>query len=475
MRTEEVRVIQIDARSSRPLYEQIYEDLRRQILAGTLPAGMRLPATRTLAADYHVARNTVTAAYAQLVSEGYARSIVGSGYYVEHIPQMEGAAAVVRQEPAAAKKPASHHEPRYSFQYGSLDLNVYRTKEFRRCLRDAFAQLEGHANLSYANPQGEVALREALAKMLAASRGVNATAGQVYVTGGVQHALRQVTDLLPRERYAFAIEEPGYSGARDVFARMGYRVIPVPLDANGIDVEQLAGVSHAIVYVTPSHQFPMGQVLPAARRIQLLRWAEATDSFIIEDDYDSELRYRERPIPSLQSMDGSDRVIYLGTFSKSLSPDLRVSYMVLPRRLHVDFGDYYSYFGSSVPTYEQLALAAYLESGAYSRRINYVKTAMGKRHDLILQTLASDLPNKVQVHGTGGGVHFVLELDTELSQEQILASILQDEIGVMPMGVFWSDGSKCPHNQVLIGYGAIGLQQLPEYLDALVGSLRRWM
>lgn len=461
-----------------PMYEQIYSDIRDQILSGILPAGSRLPATRTLAGDYRISRYTVTAAYSQLLSEGYIRSVTGSGYYVEELPERTrhsaGSASCSDRQSKVTAASAEQTLKQYPFHYGDLNMNIYRSRAFRRCLRDAVSKLEHCEVLSYQDPQGNAALRKALSDFLNLSRSVKASADQIVITGGIQQALRTLTDIFPKTRYSAAFEDPGYSGASDVFRRSGYRMHYIPLDENGLNTAYLEKLHHTLLYVTPSHQFPMGSVLPIRRRLQLLRWADETDSYIIEDDYDSELRYHERPVPSLQSL-GSNRVIYLGTFSKSLSPDFCASYMVLPEQIHISYGSAYSYFGTSVPALEQTAFAEYLSSGEYQKHLNRMRTVMRKRHDLIVRTLTDAFPEQVKLYGTGGGVHLVIQISTHLSQKDILHAFEAEGVFVMSLYPFWSDPELCPENQVLVGYGAVPIEKEPEYLAAMTHAIQKML
>lgn len=464
-----------DGDSGLPKYERLYRSLRGQILAGHLPAGARLPATRTLAAESRVSRNTVIAAYAQLAAEGYIRSVRGSGCFVAELPSPPAGAwrAAERTEPDPPDKNAAGADGRTAgpARYGGLDTALYGEKAFRRCLRSALAGLERQPALRYPDPQGELSLRRALSAYLAVSRGVRAEAGQIHITGGVQHALRWLTELFPPDSYTFAMENPGYPGASGVFRRAGYRMAYLPLDGNGLDTRALAHLNRALLYVTPSHQFPMGAVLPAGRRMELLRWAEDTDSCIIEDDYDSELRCGEKPVPALASL-GSGRVIYTGTFSKTLSPDLRAAYMALPPGLRLPYGGDCAYFGTSVPLWEQLALAAYMENGSYLRHVHALRKILRRRHEAIAKALARTCPGSVRVLGTGGGIHLVLEMQTACTEDELTGIFAQRGLDALPLSPFWDDPAHAPGNQVLLGCGVLPQGGLEVFVQAVTAAVR---
>lgn len=456
-------MISIGKETNSTIYEQIYRQLKEQILSGIFPPGSRLPATRTFADDYHVSRNSVLAAYRQLLSEGYIRSRTGSGYYVEDIALESPAAAPPHPDAPAA----SPQIPPFRFPYGKLDLNVYRTRDFRRCMMNAMAEMEKRDVLSYQDPQGEACLRDAIARDLAASRGIHASSSQICVSGGLEQSLTLIRRLFPKDSWSFSTEDPAYPCARRLFSSLGYTVHPIRSGPEGPDPEQLSGLRHTLLYLTPSHQFPLGFVLPVGKRLSLLQWAEETDSYILEDDYDSELRYHEKPIPSLRSYDRKGRVIYLGTFSKTLSPELRASYFVLPETLRLDFDTQYNYNGSSVPVLEQIALAEYISGGYYQKRLNFLRNSLKKRHDLIFRTLEAALGDHVQLYGKNGGYHLVMQIRTSLSEDALIQTLTDAGIELLPARPYYADPDDCPAHMVLLGYGAISLEQLPDYLEAL--------
>ena len=321
-----------ERKSKTPLYQQLYEQLRQQITEELFPKGGKLPPTRELAAEYHLSRNTVIQAYQQLEIEGYIHGTIGSGYYVEDISPFPYSYCRTQPEESLFPK-VEKSEILYDFYYGNLDYNCYQSKAWRRCLLDACDWTAAQKTVVYSEPEGLPALRHELANYLHFSRGVRCLADQIILTGGHQHSLAVLAGLFSCENWRFAMEEPGYNGTRIVMRQYGFSPVPIPVESDGISVAEAKRLSHTLLYITPSHQFPMGSVLPIAKRLELLQWAAKSGSYILEDDYDSELRYHSLPIPSLQSIDNNERTIYMGTFSKSLSPDLRIAYLVLPRPL----------------------------------------------------------------------------------------------------------------------------------------------
>lgn len=458
-----------DKSAGTALYQQLYEQLKQQILSEQLTAGQRLPATRELAAEYRLSRNTVTRAYQQLALEGYVSATVGSGYYVERIsafPRREAQPA----PPSAPQKAAPAY--RYRFSFGDLDYSCYQSKAWRRCLMNAFDQIAASAEVSYGEAQGSPALREALARHLSVARGVNCQAEQIVLTGGHQQSLELLAALFPKNDRTFAMEDPGYAGTRSVMIQNGFSVTPIPLEADGVSLQAVQPLRRTLLYLTPSHQFPLGSVLPVSKRISLLQWAERSGSYIIEDDYDSELRYHNRPIPSLQSLDPHHRTIYLGSFSKSLSPDLRIAYLVLPPELSARYKTLFPRAKCAVSTLFQLALTDFLESGEYLRYIGAMRAHYRKKHDFILNYVRETLSGRVTLLGADGGLHFVFSIKTPLSQQELVQAFEEEQILVYPTEPFWADKSRCG-NQLIFGFGSLPLSRLPKAMDAVARVIER--
>lgn len=273
-----------------------------------------------------------------------------------------------------------------------------------------------------------------------------------------------IAGMFARSDWKFAMENPGYNGTGQVMEQNHFPITPVPVEADGISVH---AVQNTLLCVTPSHQFPLGSVLSISKRFKLLEWAAKNDGYIIEDDYDSELRYHNRPIPSLQSIDSGDRTIYLGTFSKSLSPDLRIAYVVLPAHLLEIYREKYLYANCTVPTLFQLALAKYIESGKYQRHINAMRTHYRKKHDYIRNFVKESLTGKAVLIEEDAGLHFIISIHTGQNQTELIERFAQSKIRIYPTELFWIDKAVCPQNQLLLGFGAIPLTQLPKAMERL--------
>lgn len=455
----------LDKKSGVSLYEQLYEQLKQQILSGNMAAGQRLPATRELALEYQLSRNTVIGAYQQLEVEGYVKPIAGSGYYVENLVHFKTNPQKADIFPSVPKQPAQSYD--YTFSYGDLDYNCYSSKEWRKCLLNAYDRLAFQNSVVYGDPQGYLDLRKHLSAYLYQSRGVQCSAEQIILTSGHQQSLQVIASMFAHADWKFAMEDPGYSGTRQVMEQNHFPITPVPVESDGISVHAVQSLFHTLLCVTPSHQFPLGSVLPISKRLQLLEWVVKNDGYIIEDDYDSELRYHNRPIPSLQSIDSGDRTIYLGTFSKSLSPDLRIAYVVLPASLLDTYRGKFLYTNCTVPTLFQLALAEYIESGKYQRHINAMRTHYRKKHDYIKSFVKESLTGKAVLIGEDAGLHFIISIHTKQSQTKLIERFARNKIRIYPTELFWMDKVACPQNQLLLGFGAITLTQLPEAMKRL--------
>lgn len=463
-------MLTINKKSDTPLYEQLYEQFKQQILSGNMVAGQRLPATRELASEYQLSRNTVINAYRQLEVEGYIKPITGSGYYVENLNSYKIALPKADSFPAIPKQTAKPYD--YTFAYGNLDYNCYHSKAWRKCILNAYDSLSSKDSIAYEEPQGFSGLRHILGGYLYLSRGVKCSAEQIIFTSGHQQSMNIIANLFDSSDWGFAMEDPGYNGTRQVMEQNNFHIEPVPVENDGISIDVIQPLFHTLLCVTPSHQFPFGSVLPISKRLQLLEWAKKNNGYIIEDDYDSELRYHNHPIPSLQSIDSSDRTIYLGTFSKSLSPDLRIAYMVLPVHLLTHFREKYLYANCPVPSLLQLTLAEYIENGEYQRHINAMRTYYRKKHDYIRNYVKENLSGKAVLLGEDAGLHFVLSVQTKRNQTELIKEFAQKRIQIYPTEPFWINKTLCPQNQLLLGFSAIPLAQLPKAMENLSKVLK---
>ena len=461
----------LDKNSGEPLYRQVYEQIRQQILREELPAGQRLPATRELAGEYGLSRNTVIRAYRQLELEGYLRAAEGSGHYVENLSSFRVEYAVKSVTYPDVPKPEAAKSWKYSFEWTALDSVIYRSSIWRRSLLDASDRLGARTTASYAQVQGDPELRRALTSYLHRVRGVICEPEQIIITCGHHASLRMLAEMFGGSGRDFAMEDPGYNVTRRIMEQQGFDVHPVPVEKDGISLRVVSELPCCLLYITPSHQFPMGCTLPISKRLALLEWADRTDSYLIEDDYDSELRYYGSPIPSVQSVDPVGRTIYLGSFSRTLSPDLRMAYMVLPPALAERWQECCGSFYGDVPSLLQLTVAKLIEDGDYQRQLHAIRTQFKRKHDLICSRVQDRLGDRAELLGKGAGLHLILRLRTEQSQEHLVKALAARSINVCPTEPFWIHREFVPYADLILGFGGIRLGHLSAGLDALTETL----
>lgn len=447
-------MIYLDSGDSRPLYQQLYQKLTQEILSGRMEAGSRLPPSRSLAEELGISRNTVNRVYQQLLAEGYVVSRMGSGFYVSEIdpdlvPEAQSWKLVPIPDPPAY---------RYHFFYGTISSSVFPHDAWRKSVNNALTAIEYSDFIGYPVRQGESALRESIVRYLHTSRGVECQPDQVVITGGHQHSMEILARMFREQSDTFAIEEPGYDGVRAVFENYGYKVAPVPVEKDGIDLTALEPVRAGLFYLTPSHQFPLGCLLPVAKRLAILSWARSTGCYIIEDDYDSELWYSHTPVPCMQSLDPGGRVIFASTFSKCLSPNLRVAYMVLPRELLPLYYRHYQRYNTQVSPLIQEALADFLDSGGLLRHIARLRTYYRRQRAAFLEALYETFGGSIQVYGEDAGLQVVVDFRLEVDGEELIASAARAGIGVYSPIANYVDRSRCPRSMLLMGFANLSEQ-----------------
>ncbi|BCS55236.1 PLP-dependent aminotransferase family protein [Geobacter sp. SVR] len=438
-----------------PLYKQLYHQIRAQVLSGELPADSRLPSVRDLATELSTSRNTVEGAYQELYAEGYIYSRPRSGYFVSALDHDAAPLPLPRASRKEDRVEEASPAYRYDFHPARLDRQSFPAQLWRKLfvesLRNNSRQL-----VQYGELQGEWNLRCAIRRYLERSRGVLCDQEQIIVCAGLQQGLDLVALMLKENHSALAAEDPGYHLPRAVFRNHGYEIVPVPVGANGLDLDLLIAGRSTIAYVTPSHQLPMGYVMPVANRLKLIEWAESGNTFIIEDDYDSELRYHGKPIPSLQGLRPQGNIIYSGTFSKVLSPALRMSYLVLPRSLLPVYRRLFRDYFSTVPFLEQHTLARFMEEGHWDRHIRRMRIIYKKKHDTLLRAVERHFGPRATVIGQGAGLHVVLQLDGAGRCEAEIIRRAQDQgIRLLPFSDTCVSDASAGHTRLLLGFGGM--------------------
>lgn len=468
-------MIHLNQRSSTPLYEQIYAQLSRDILLGVYPPASKLPSIRELAEELRCSRNTVDAAYRLLAQEGFTASKPGSGFIVEDVDgalsdadvRRDGRAADESAMPAADLAPAL-----YDFTYGNLEPGSFPAAAWRSIVNDVLSEPDLTQASSYDDDKGEWALRCEIARRAMAGRDIRCSAEDVIVQGGTQPALQRLCLLFDATTDVVAMEEPGYDGARSVFecSRFPIRSIPVTQGA-----EAMMGAVRAsgakLLYVTPANQFPSGGAMAPEVRRGVLSWAKGTDAYVIEDDYCHEFRYEGERQPALFAQDDADRVIYLGTFSKALSPALRVSYMILPKHLRRQWDEKFSNAYPAVSWLMQEVLARYLASGQWDRHLRRLQARSRRKHAVLIDTIERTMKDAVRVHERGCGLHVLVEVRDGRSQGELIALAREHGVRVYGTDRYWMADEHPLGSCVLVGFSAIPEQDIEPGIEALA---RAW-
>ncbi|NTF86586.1 PLP-dependent aminotransferase family protein [Agrobacterium rhizogenes] len=468
---------------------RIYEELKAQIANGIYASGSPMPSTRLLAAELGVARSTVTIAYEQLLSEGFiesrqgARTRVAMLRPVESLPECAASTAATERRLSAygerlqvLSHPPPHNPSKLivDFRYGDLAASDFPTLLWKRAVDDTIRRRRDR--LAYDDPRGSLALRTALQAYLWRARGIRCELGQLIIVNGSQQGLDLCTRLLVDPGDAVVIEDPCYAMARNVFAAIGATVVSVPADHEGLRTDLLQAIDARLAYVTPSHQFPLGGVMPIGRRNALLAWSRQCGAYVIEDDYDGEYRYDIAPVPPLQTLGGAGNVIYLGTLSKTLSPTLRLGYMVVPQELAEVFAAAKRLTDRHSPQLEQEAAAMLIATGAYERHVRRTRRRNAARRATLLAALRAKLGDRLTIVGADAGLHVIVWCNTISANEesQLIERARQARIGLYPVTPTYA-AADAPYRPdragFIIGYASLDEHQIERGVDVLATVL----
>lgn len=468
----------IPLREEEPRGRQVFAGLRAAIVSGALKPGDRLPSTRNLAEQLGVSRTIVLLAFEQLLAEGYVEGRRGSGTYVA--PGVSARPADRAEQPialsaygdriaplsTATRKPPASPARRYDFAYGRGDVADFPFGQWRRLL-SAQARRMSIRSLDYADPAGDAGLREAIAGHVRRSRGVVCTAPQVIIVNGSQQAIDLIGRVLIDPGDSIAIEDPHYQGTRAILLACGARLAPVPVDDHGIDPAQLPDTARAL-FLTPSHQFPTGSVLPIARRLAVLDWASRCGAVVVEDDYDGEFRYDGQPLESMQSLDPSGRVIYVGTFSRTIFPALRIGYLIVPRALVDAFATAKWLADRHSPSLDQRVLAEFISSGAYELYLRRLRRSLTARRNALLDAVAQQWGDGMPITGAGSGAHVVLWPAGGFDEQSAIRAAAAEDVGVYPVSPYYLGPAR---GGLLLGYSQLSSADIREGICRLAATL----
>ena len=461
-------MIPLDTKSLTPLYQQIEEYLKQEIQEGRLVAGMRLPSSRALSANLLVSRSTIETAYDQLVAEGYIEPVAYKGYYVCEIEGIYFQKAEYTKqnnpEKTEIKQRRKLQKYRYDFALNGIAPESFPTHTWKQLAKQVLSDSTEEI-FAQGNPYGEDSFREAIAEYLYHARGVKCEKSQILVGAGNDYLLMVLATLFECNKKV-AMENPTYLSAWYDLKHTGCSVCTVKSDEMGICIEELEKTGADVVYVMPSHQFPMGTVMPLKRRMELLRWADENQTYIIEDDYDSEFRYKGKPIPALQGFDKNERVIYIGTFSKSIAPSIRISYMALPKKLMRYYQSRYP-FAVTISKVDQKIVELFLRNGHYERHLNRMRRLYKSKHDWILRWVKEEMSEICSCFGEHAGIHLLLRFHNGISEDEAVERAKSAGIRVYGLSEFFVQEKKETEAVVLIGYATLTEEEIKEAMQIL--------
>lgn len=457
-------IISFTEKNEKHLYEQIYQHIKTEIVEGRMKKQEKLPSTRALSLYLQVSRSTVSLAYDQLLAEGYIESRPGSGYYVNTLENLYKDTRVKK----VAVHPKKEQNPgeKIVFSPVGVDLSQFPYRTWRKITREVLSFEE--SLFTGGDAQGEYSLRSSIRKYLHAARGVNCTEEQIIIGAGNEYLLMLLQKLLGIHTKV-AFENPTYLKAYRSFYDSGFPVKLISMDKKGMKVTQLEASGAQIAYVMPSHQYPTGIVMPIGRRLELLSWADASpERYVIEDDYDSEFRHKGKPIPSLQSTDSGDNVIYIGTFSKAVAPAIRVSYMVLPNSLLQRYRQQGSYLSATVSRVDQRVLDAFMQGGFFERYLNRMRKVYRVKHDRLM-SLLKPFEKRFRITGEWAGLHLLLTAKDFVTEKELIEQAATVGVRVFGMSenLVGQDEQIQQKATIILGYAELTEQEMEKGVELL--------
>jgi len=461
-----MNLIILESKKITPLYIQLYHYFKTGIEGNRLHQGEKLPSIRGLAKSLSISKITVEKAYEQLASEGYIENCDRSRYTVK---KLEG--FMCKITPPLIENPFEHNiiipknKVLYDFSSGEMDIDGFDFSLWKRYISKAFLHKE--RLVSYGNIKGEEELRTDIVKYIQKSRGVYTDRSQIIIGAGVQNLLSILCSLFKLENNSIAFEEPGFKNGRRIFADNDFNIKPIKMQRDGIDMDALLESGENLVYVSPSHQFPTGYIMPIGRRNQLLNWAKTKSGTIIEDDYDSEFRYYGRPIPALKGLDTRGNVVYLGSFSKVIPPSIRISYMVLPEKFLEIYQKKSSLYNQAASTIEQLALAQFMADGHLERQIRKLRKLYFEKSRLFFDAIKTILGENVEVNENESGLHTILTVKSNLLARELGERALQHGCRVAPVEDYYWEVAPQKLPQIILYFSKIPGAEMKPAIQAL--------
>ncbi|WP_312653610.1 MocR-like pyridoxine biosynthesis transcription factor PdxR [Aminipila sp.] len=465
---------EFDEKSTRPLYLQLYDYIKKEILSNEMNPNEKLPSLRSLAERLNLSITTVNLAYSQLNVEGYIYSKPQSGYYVSNILHRVEEASFNEKDEVEKNRETEYSlfpvdvEKRDESSVFQYDLSCFDFNKWKKCMNKVFTEYP-HLLMFESDPQGELALRYEISKYIYRSRGVICNPEQIVIGAGTQQITSHLCLILSKLGINHvAVEEPGYLPVKNMFRDRGFVITPVDVDKEGIEIDRLPSNIRSAVYVSPSNQFPTGAVMPIGKRYQLLDWANHNNSIIIEDDYDSELRYFGKPVPALQGLDNRQRVVYLGSFSSTLFSSIKISYMVLPERMADIFKDISHGYTQTCSKTEQLTLALFMEHGLYQTNIKKLRNLYSQKLQKVLGSINKYGRGIIKPTNTSSGINMIINVDSKKSVEQLCNEAKVLGVSATPVSIYADDPTGQQLAALVFYYNQIPINEIQDTIKSLI-------
>lgn len=463
----ELLTLYLDGSGIKTLYYQLYSYIKAEIQKGNMKYKDRLPSKRKLASHLNISQNTVKTAYEQLIDEGYLVSIERKGYFVAKIEDL-----LILEKPKESRieeKTLLDKNIKYDFSYEGVDRASFPFSIWRKVTREVINEYDTDI-LVGTKAQGDYKLRQVIARYLKQSRGVISSPDNIILSAGTEYLFYILFQLL-NEDYIYGIENPSYEKLNLLFNSNRMNYIPIDIDENGMIQKEIEKSGANIICITPAHQFPTGVIMPINRRIQLLNWMnEKNNRYIIEDDYDSEFKYSGRPIPALKGLENSDKVIYMGNFSKSLSPGIRVSYMVMPNGLITRYREDLPFMTCPIPTIQQKNLARFMMEGYFAKHLNKMRIIYRKKREVLVNSLQKH-EKELKIIGADAGLHITIEVNNGMTEEELIRSAEAHGVRVYGLSRYYT-GKRRGNCRILLGYANMKEKEIEEGMEILY---RAWL
>ncbi|MDD7391239.1 MAG: PLP-dependent aminotransferase family protein [Fusobacterium gastrosuis] len=468
-----MKILDINNNLKTPIYLQVYRQIREIIESGELRANQKLPSKKNLMETYKISQNTVQNALYLLLEEGYIYSEERKGYFVSDIENLikKNRKSENLEEIIELKK-----DFKYDFSYSGVDRKSIPKTIFKKITKNIYDE-EIEDLLIQGDIQGYFYLRKVITEYLFKSRGVKVSPNQIIVSSGLEYLFYIIFSIFKDKVYG--MENPGYKILPQLFSTNNIKFKGISLDKNGIVIDEIKKNKVDIICVTPSHQFPSGVIMSVARRNELLNWAnEREENYIIEDDYDSEFKYNGRPIQALKAIDQNDKVIYIGSFSKSISPSVRVSYMVLPQRLLTIYKEHLPYFICPVSTLTQKLLYNFIEKGYFEKHLNRMRTTYKKKREILTACIKEYslefLSKELEIQGADAGLHIVLNLPFQIDMKKFLEECEKNSLKIYSLKEYFLDEKKS-NSSLLLGYASLDNEQIKNGIYLLIKLIEKYM